>query len=159
MCAIFVAEGMDKPTVVCRSNMKNLYWTAKQQLAHHTVTGCNARPGDLMASGTISGPVSAEIFISLWMYFKLSSAYEKQDHTMIVVTRLEDSYPLISKTNAQARYNYSNFIQSKCRIIYFYRLGNWFCDEWKKTGFMLNSSDNSIVPPRVRIVCYLIQCY
>ncbi|XP_028417439.1 fumarylacetoacetase-like [Dendronephthya gigantea] len=50
------AEGMDKPAVVCRSNMKNLYWTAKQQLAHHTVTGCNARPGDLMASGTISGP-------------------------------------------------------------------------------------------------------
>ena len=49
---------MDKGTVVCKSNMKNLYWTAKQQLAHHTVTGCNARPGDLMASGTISGPVS-----------------------------------------------------------------------------------------------------
>ena len=49
-------EGMDKPGVVCKSNMKNLYWTAKQQLAHHTVTGCNARPGDLMASGTISGP-------------------------------------------------------------------------------------------------------
>lgn len=49
-------EGMEKPATVCKSNMKNLYWTAKQQLAHHTVTGCNARPGDLMASGTISGP-------------------------------------------------------------------------------------------------------
>lgn len=35
-----------------------LYWTAKQQLAHHTVGGCNLRPGDLLASGTISGPVS-----------------------------------------------------------------------------------------------------
>ena len=33
------------------------YWTMKQQLAHHTVTGCNMRPGDLLASGTISGPV------------------------------------------------------------------------------------------------------
>lgn len=41
--------------VICRSNFKNLYWTMKQQLAHHTVTGCNVRPGDLMASGTISG--------------------------------------------------------------------------------------------------------
>lgn len=41
---------------VCRSNFKHLYWTMHQQLTHHTVTGCNVRPGDLMASGTISGP-------------------------------------------------------------------------------------------------------
>jgi fumarylacetoacetase len=33
-----------------------LYWNICQQLAHHTITGCNVRPGDLMASGTISGP-------------------------------------------------------------------------------------------------------
>uniref|UniRef100_A0A3Q3WXL7 Fumarylacetoacetase n=1 Tax=Mola mola TaxID=94237 RepID=A0A3Q3WXL7_MOLML len=33
-----------------------MYWTMKQQLAHHTVNGCNIRPGDLLASGTISGP-------------------------------------------------------------------------------------------------------
>lgn len=32
-----------------------MYWTPLQQIAHHTVTGCNLRPGDLMASGTISG--------------------------------------------------------------------------------------------------------
>lgn len=42
--------------VVCRSNLKHMYWTAKQQLAHHSVTGCNIQPGDLMGSGTISGP-------------------------------------------------------------------------------------------------------
>lgn len=40
---------------VCRSNFRNLYWSMSQQLAHHTVNGCNIRPGDLMASGTISG--------------------------------------------------------------------------------------------------------
>jgi len=45
-------------TTVCRSNYKNLYWTALQQLAHHTVTGCNVNPGDLFASGTISGEAS-----------------------------------------------------------------------------------------------------
>lgn len=45
-------------TTVCRSNYKNLYWTALQQIAHHTVTGCNLNPGDLMASGTISGDAS-----------------------------------------------------------------------------------------------------
>lgn len=45
-----------EPAVVCRSNFRHLYWSMAQQLAHHTVNGCNARPGDLMASGTISGP-------------------------------------------------------------------------------------------------------
>ncbi|NBC18623.1 MAG: fumarylacetoacetase [Bacteroidetes bacterium] len=50
------AEGMDAPQTICRSNFRYLYWTMAQQLAHHTVNGCNVRPGDLMASGTISGP-------------------------------------------------------------------------------------------------------
>ena len=40
------------------SPLQYMYWTMKQQLAHHTVNGCNVRPGDLLASGTISGPVS-----------------------------------------------------------------------------------------------------
>ncbi|MEO6024998.1 MAG: fumarylacetoacetate hydrolase family protein, partial [Burkholderiales bacterium] len=34
---------------------KHMYWTMAQQLAHHTVSGCNTRVGDLMGSGTISG--------------------------------------------------------------------------------------------------------
>ncbi len=41
---------------VCRSNFKHMYWNMCQQLAHHTVNGCNIRVGDLYASGTISGP-------------------------------------------------------------------------------------------------------
>ncbi|MBO6577163.1 MAG: fumarylacetoacetase [Rhodothermales bacterium] len=49
-------EGMKAYHTVCRSNMRHLYWSMAQQLAHHTVNGCNVRPGDLMASGTISGP-------------------------------------------------------------------------------------------------------
>ena len=40
---------------VCRTNFKRLYWTMSQQLAHHTVNGCNVRVGDMCASGTISG--------------------------------------------------------------------------------------------------------
>lgn len=43
-------------TTVCTSNMKHLYWSMRQQLAHHSVGGCNIRCGDLLASGTISGP-------------------------------------------------------------------------------------------------------
>lgn len=46
------------PTVVSHSNFKYLYWNMAQQLAHHTCNGCNIRIGDLMASGTISGPNS-----------------------------------------------------------------------------------------------------
>lgn len=44
-------DGMAEPAVVCRSNFKNLYWTVKQQLVHHAVTGCNMQPGDLLGSG------------------------------------------------------------------------------------------------------------
>ncbi|MGO4305519.1 fumarylacetoacetase [Cupriavidus sp. RAF12] len=40
---------------ICRTNFKAMYWTMAQQLAHHTVSGCNVRVGDLMGSGTISG--------------------------------------------------------------------------------------------------------
>lgn len=49
-------ESLSEPETICRSNFKHLYWSMAQQLAHHTVNGCNVRPGDLMASGTISGP-------------------------------------------------------------------------------------------------------
>ena len=50
------SEAMDEPAVISRSNARYLYWNICQQLAHHTITGCNMRPGDLLASGTISGP-------------------------------------------------------------------------------------------------------
>ncbi|GAB4381091.1 MAG: fumarylacetoacetase [Salibacteraceae bacterium] len=43
-------------TIVCKSNFKHMYWNMVQQLAHHTVNGCNINVGDMMASGTISGP-------------------------------------------------------------------------------------------------------
>ncbi len=48
-------EKQNESVVISRSNFKNLYWDICQQLAHHTVTGCNMRTGDLLASGTISG--------------------------------------------------------------------------------------------------------
>ena len=43
---------------LCRSNFKYMYWNVNQQLAHHTVNGCNIMVGDVFASGTISGPSS-----------------------------------------------------------------------------------------------------
>ena len=47
---------MRTPQTISRSNFQNLYWSMAQQLTHHTVGGCNLQPGDLLASGTISGP-------------------------------------------------------------------------------------------------------
>lgn len=47
---------VNAPVTVTRSNFKYLYWNICQQLAHHTVNGCNMRTGDLCGSGTISGP-------------------------------------------------------------------------------------------------------
>ena len=43
------------PTIVSRSNMKNMYWSMNQQLTHHTSNGCRVNSGDMMGSGTISG--------------------------------------------------------------------------------------------------------
>ena len=45
-----------KETIVCRSNFRYMYWNMAQQLAHHTVNGCPVNSGDMMGSGTISGP-------------------------------------------------------------------------------------------------------
>jgi fumarylacetoacetase len=48
-------SSMDAPHTITQTNFQNLYWSIAQQLAHHTVNGCNLQPGDLLASGTISG--------------------------------------------------------------------------------------------------------
>ena len=48
-------EEENEPSTICKSNFKYMYWNMVQQLAHHTVNGCNVRVGDMMASGTISG--------------------------------------------------------------------------------------------------------
>ena len=48
-------DGDANETTICHSNYKYMYWNMEQQLAHHTVNGCNIRSGDTMASGTISG--------------------------------------------------------------------------------------------------------
>jgi fumarylacetoacetase len=47
---------MDAPVRLSRGNFRDMYWTVAQLVAHHASNGCNLRPGDLLASGTISGP-------------------------------------------------------------------------------------------------------
>lgn len=52
---IFIYSIFIIDSLVCESNLKYLYWSFAQQLAHHTVNGCNMRTGDICGTGTISG--------------------------------------------------------------------------------------------------------
>ncbi len=52
------SAAMAQPQRITDSNYRQLYWNLAQQVAHHTVNGCNLRTGDLLASGTISGPTA-----------------------------------------------------------------------------------------------------
>ncbi len=51
--------GSEQPTVISRTNYREIYYSAPQQLAHHAVSGCMMETGDLLGSGTISGPSKA----------------------------------------------------------------------------------------------------
>jgi fumarylacetoacetase len=49
-----------EPVQLSLANVKNLYWTLAQLVTHHASNGCNLRPGDLLGSGTLSGPTPSE---------------------------------------------------------------------------------------------------
>ena len=53
------AEG-SRPHQLSHSNFRDCYWSVAQMVAHHTVNGCNLRPGDLLGTGTQSGPTPEE---------------------------------------------------------------------------------------------------
>jgi fumarylacetoacetase len=53
-------ENADQATRITNTNFSYMYWSIAQQVAHHTITGCNIRPGDMHGSGTISGPSREE---------------------------------------------------------------------------------------------------
>lgn len=53
---VYIKTPNGDENLVCQSNYKYMYWNMLQQLAHHTINGCNVEVGDMYASGTISGP-------------------------------------------------------------------------------------------------------
>jgi fumarylacetoacetase len=54
--SMLMREGRLRPSRLSTASLADMYWTAAQMLTHHTSNGCNLRPGDLFASGTVSGP-------------------------------------------------------------------------------------------------------
>src|SRR5262249_52746575 len=49
-------QTLPEPIRLSQGRFKDMYWTLPQMVAHHTSNGCPIRPGDLIASGTVSGP-------------------------------------------------------------------------------------------------------
>jgi fumarylacetoacetase len=50
----------DRSSLLTRTSFRHAYWTVAQMIAHHSVNGCNLQPGDLLGTGTLSGPGEAE---------------------------------------------------------------------------------------------------
>jgi len=67
---------------VSRSNYRNMYWNARQQLVHHSVTGCNMQPGDLYGSGTISGQTDDSLGSMLELSWKGTREVKFPDNTV-----------------------------------------------------------------------------
>ena len=68
-------------TIVANSNFKYMYWTMAQQLAHHTVNGCPIEAGDMMGSGTISGPTKDSYGSMLELTWRGQNPIELKDGT------------------------------------------------------------------------------
>lgn len=66
-------------SVVCNSNYKHMYWNMQQQLAHHTINGCDIHAGDLLASGTISGPEEGQYGSMLEISWKGTKPFKMKD--------------------------------------------------------------------------------
>jgi fumarylacetoacetase len=67
---------MPAPIRVSRTNFRSMYWTLAQMIAHHTSNGCNLRPGDLIGSGTVSGPEKANRGCLLEVTWKGTEPFE-----------------------------------------------------------------------------------
>ncbi len=71
----------EKETIVSNSNFKHMYWNINQQLAHHTINGCNIEVGDMYASGTISGPTKDSYGSMLELAWKGTKPVQMKDGT------------------------------------------------------------------------------
>ncbi|CAG0908672.1 unnamed protein product [Cyprideis torosa] len=78
---VLIGSDAFEPKTVCKSNFKNMYWTMKQQLAHHTVNGCNVEVGDLYGSGTISGSTPDSFGSMLELTWRGENPIEMPDGT------------------------------------------------------------------------------
>ncbi|NOU48504.1 MAG: fumarylacetoacetase [Bacteroidales bacterium] len=78
---VYIKPQQSEENLVCKSNFRHMYWNMAQQLAHQTVAGCNINPGDLYASGTISGPTHNSFGSMLELAWKGTRPIQLHDGT------------------------------------------------------------------------------
>ncbi len=61
LASALMRAASEPPVRISLGNLRDLYWTPAQMLAHHASNGCNLRPGDLLATGTVSGPTPGSV--------------------------------------------------------------------------------------------------
>lgn len=88
---VFIQPLGHHPTLVCQSNFKHMYWNIAQQLAHQTVAGCNINPGDMYASGTISGPTPDSFGSMLELAWKGTKPIKMTDGSLRVFMHDNDT--------------------------------------------------------------------
>ncbi|HSQ80495.1 MAG TPA: fumarylacetoacetase [Casimicrobiaceae bacterium] len=102
-------------TTICRTNLRYLYWSVAQQLAHHTVSGCNVRVGDLMGSGTISGPTPDSLGSLLELTWNGTRPLQLQDGSERRF--LEDDDEVVLTGYAQAKGYRVGFGEVRGRVV------------------------------------------
>jgi fumarylacetoacetase len=91
---VLIKPSNHKASIVAATNFRYMYWNICQQLAHHTINGCNISVGDLYASGTISGPLPGSAGSLLELTFRGTKPIKIED---IERTFLEDGDTIIMR--------------------------------------------------------------
>ena len=112
---VYIENKNFPPFKISKSNFKYLYWSIHQQLAHHTINGCNVNSGDMMASGTISGPTKSSYGSMLELSWKGTKPLKMPDGTERKFLKNGDT--LIIKGICQKGKNKISFGEVKNKIV------------------------------------------
>ena len=112
---VLVSSKKFDPHTISKSNYKYMYWNMTQQLAHHTINGCNINAGDMMASGTISGNTPEAYGSMLELSWKGTKPIPMPDGSERKF--LQDNDSLIMKAHCQAKQYRIGFGEVRTKIL------------------------------------------
>ena len=112
---VLVSSNNFDPHTISKSNYKYMYWNMTQQLAHHTINGCNINAGDMMASGTISGNTPKAYGSMLELSWKGTKPIPMPDGSERKF--LQDNDSLIMRAHCQANQYRIGFGEVKTKIL------------------------------------------
>ena len=112
---VLISSNNFDPHTISKSNYKYMYWNMTQQLAHHTINGCNINAGDMMASGTISGNTPETYGSMLELSWKGTKPIPMPDGSERKF--LQDNDSLIMRAHCQANQYRIGFGEVKTKIL------------------------------------------